>query len=339
MIASTQFTLRCAYETYLMPDHLKPRTIESYYSLIAHWEKAKLTTPGCDPTERIPAGNPDMRKIDNVSLLEFRRYLAAKLAPNSVRKYLKHLFVILNRIGPKSLRNPEGLGLISDVPYVRPPAEVRRKPRTATAEEISAIYQVADLATWPECEVPPPLWWRSLLVALYNVGLRRLDYLSARQDEFDLRLGVVSFDAEKTGKESTLPLHPVVISHLLEIWQPERALVWPWRHGQTEPDPIDKKKTSLYGQWHRLRKAAGVERKITPHDIRRTCGSDLFSISPAAASECLQHSSIVTTQRSYVDCSRETRELMLGRQQPPIFTGNPPDDHDGGPAIIPFRAG
>lgn len=322
---NTKLTLRTAYE-YLRPDH-KPRTCESYESLLSHWEAAPLTVvmPEAGTLHlRVPESDPCLTRCDNVTLVDFKNYLTGKLASsNSVRKYLKHLFVIFRRIGPKDLRNPEGLGLIRDVPYVKPPKEVIRPVVTIEDHEVEALYEAAEEATWPKCELPAALWWQSLIVVLYNVGFRRLDFLSARMDEFDLRRAVVTFDAEKTGKSSALPLHPVVLAHLEKVWNPPRVLVWPWRYHQLAPDPIDRKKTSLYSQWHRIRKAAGIMRKITPHDLRRTCGSDLFASSPAAASECLQHSSIVTTQRSYSNCSRQTRELMLDRPQPAAFTMAP----------------
>lgn len=332
VIAPQKLTLRLAYENYLRPDHTKPRTIEAYQTTVNHWECAKLSVAVGEL--RAVEYNPDLSQIDNVTLLDFKRHLSGKLSPNSVRKYLRHLAVVLHRIGPPDYRNPGGLALIDRVPYVQQPKEVRKKPRVIEDHELTALYQAAESATWPRCEVSPPLWWQSLIVTLFNLGLRRLDFLSALQEEFDLERGFVLFDAEKTGKVSALPLHPVVVDHLAKIWEPERVLVWPWRFNQRTPESINKKKTSLYAQWHRLREAAGIERVITPHDLRRTCGSDLFSVSPAAAAECLQHASIVTTQRSYANCSRETRDLMLAKEQPAIFGGEPPSPDD--PMILRF---
>lgn len=336
-MTETKLTLRYAYERYLAAHHA-PRTVEGYRTLAKHWEQAALTTVMPEKGKlhlRVVSPDPDLATIDNVTLYDFKTHLSKTLAQNSVRKYLKHLAVVLNRLGPADHRNKEGLGILAAVPFAKPPKEILKPVVTIESEELTGLYKAAESATWPRCEIPAPLWWQSLLVLLFNIGLRRIDFLSARQREFDLRRGCVTFDAEKTGKSSTLPLHPVVLEHLERIWEPHREMVWPWRINQEQPDPIDRKKTSLYAQWHRLRAAAGIERIITPHDLRRTCGSDLFVTSPAAASECLQHSSIVTTQRSYANCSRQTRELMLARNQPSIFTASETDPTDG-PQILRF---
>lgn len=322
--SSTKLTLRSAYERYLAPEH-KPRTRETYGSLLNHWEAAELSI--AIPEEgalvlRVEARDPDVAAIDNLSLLDFKHYLQAaarKLKQNSIRSRIRGLNAIFARLGPEDRKNPEGLGILPRVYYVKAPAEILRRVIPIEDADVERLYQAAEIATWPDCEVDPVLWWRSLIVNLFNLGLRRSDYLSMRRAEYHLGRGVLVFDAEKTGKESELPLHESVIEHLRAIWEPQRALVWPWRHNQLAADPIDRKKTSLYAQWHRIRKAAGIAREVTPHDLRRTCGSALFFDSPAAASECLQHSSITTTQRSYANCSRETRELMLNRKQPPIF--------------------
>lgn len=341
-----KLTLRQGYE-YLKPDH-KPKTVESYLSLINHWEAAALSVVLPEKGAlhlRIEAIDPDLHEVDNITLIDFKNYLKTKaklrpkskkrgLAQNTVRKYLKHLAAILNRLGPADHRNKEGLGILPAVPFAKPPAEILKKVKPVRDDEVVALYEAAEQATWPRCEVPPMLWWRSLIVFLYNIGLRRMDYLSARQREFDLQRGFVRFDAEKTEKEDEFPLHPVVIAHLEQIWDPARVLVWPWRFDQSAPEPIDKKKTSLYAQWHRLRMAAGIARKIVPHDLRKTCGSGLYAISPAAACEVLQHSSIVTTMRSYANCSRETAALMLNRAQPSAFAPSDPDPSS--PMILKF---
>lgn len=342
MIASQsldRFTLRQAYDRYIKSSH-KPKTVETYSTLLNHWEAAPLTVVLPDRSAlhlRIDQQDPDLAMVDNVTLYDFKAYLSDHerlKSQNSVRKYMKHLAVIFKRLGPADYHNKEGLGILPAIPYAKPPKEIITPNVTIEPHEITTLYHAAATATWPDCEVPAPLWWQSLIVTLYNLGLRRLDYLSARQREFDLRRCCVTFDAEKTGKYSTLPLHPVVVEHLEKVWEPHRELVWPWRWNQDEPDPIDRKKTSLYAQWHRLRRSAGITRVITPHDLRRTCGSDLFAVSPAAASECLQHSSIVTTQRSYANCSPQTKALMLNRTQPMVFSESPqpPDD----PMILRF---
>lgn len=334
-------TLRQAFNQFVKSPEHATRTIETYEDALTHWERTEVTVvaAGSQLQLRIPVKDPPFKSIDAQTLIDFKNVLLAKLSPNTVRKNLIHLRTILYRLGPRSRFNPLGLGLMPEALYVPLPSKVKRRARCADESELARLYRSCDVATWPRCEIAPAEWWRSLIVVLYNVALRRLDYLAVEWDHVDLRRGILEVTAHKTGKPSELPLHPVAVEHLLRI-RTDRILVWPWRPQQAAPDPIDKKKTSLYRQWHRICAAAGLLKRLVPHDLRKTSGSQLYETSPGAASELLQHASITTTQESYANISRHTRDLMLSRPQPTAFSA--PEIPEGPePAILRFpgRAG
>lgn len=328
--------LRDGWEQFVRSPEHAARTVEAYEEALTHWERAEVTTPASPSLRlRMPARNPDAETIDAQTLVDLKNSMLATHAPNTVRKVLIHLRAIFNRLGPRSSRNPLGVGLLGDVPYCPLPAKQKRRPRTAREDELDRLYRACEVATWPRCEVLPADWWQSLIVVLYNIALRRLDYLAVAWEHVDLKNAMLDLRAHKTDKDSVFPLHSIAVEHLRRI-QGHRVLVWPWRPSQEAPDPIDRRKTSLYRQWHKICAAAGILKKLVPHDIRKTSGSQLFEVSPGAACELLQHSSIRTTQESYANVSRQTRELMLGRQQPAAFVEPDPPEDDDEPPIIRF---
>lgn len=328
-------TLRSAYETYLQPEHAA-RTVEAYADTLTHWERAPLTTCRPDGTRAKARKDPPLIGCDNTTLLEWRNAITTLVrSPNTVRKHLRQAAAIFARLGPPDRYHRDALGILPRVPYVKPPKEVLRRPTVPSGDELGRLYRAASAATWPRCEVPAGHWWRSVIAVVFNVGLRRLDFLWLPWQAVDLGQATITFDAEKTGKESTWPLHQAAVEHLAAIRAPQRPLVWPVRRGQAEPLPINNWKAAFYRTWHAIREGAGLERRIVPHDLRRACGSGLFALSPAAACEVLQHSSVVTTERSYADVSPETRRLLLEREQPAAFAAAAPRRPEPDPELPP----
>lgn len=330
-------TLREAY-AYKSGDH-KPRTVVEYTTTVNHWERAALTVPD-GKGGRMPARNPDLNRIDNATLLEYREFLSGRCRSSlTVRKHLAQLIAILNRIKPGDNGHPEALGFVDSIPHVKKPKAVRvTVPRVATDDESGRMFRAADAAGWPVTEVATTRdWWQSLIVCVYNTGLRVSDFMSLTWAEVDLAAGVMTFDAEKTGKRNSLPLHPIVIQYLQRIANPARAMVWPWRKAQAGPENRDRWYSSFRRNLERITDAAGLERKVTAHFLRGACGSGLFMQSTAVASWMLQHSSVKTTEESYTAPADHVREMVSKRSQPDGFqTDGPPEDR---PHILKFPGG
>jgi integrase len=85
---------------------------------------------------------------------------------------------------------------------------------------------------------------------------------------------------------------------------------------------------SLYAAWHAIQEAAGInvdrsaEQGRKPyygfHEIRKTCGTNLFGVSPAAAQQMLGHSSVETTQKSYANLNTLTEQALDQIPQPQL---------------------
>ncbi|QDT95522.1 tyrosine-type recombinase/integrase [Gimesia aquarii] len=314
-IDSDRLTLRKAFlEHYKSPD-LKPRTLECYENMLGHWEA--LTD------------DPEVFDIENKTLQTFRNAFMEDHTPPTFNKLRRHILAIMNRLGPPGPRNREGLGILKEFVWIKPLKENEKIPRVANDQQLNAIYEACAVATWPNFEFGSAAWWRAVVVFLYNTGLRRNDFLDLTIKEVDLDKGMITFDAEKTGKQRRLPLHQSVIDHFQLIWS-DRELVFPKPKGFKQ----------LYGQFYKIQMAARIdgEDHFTFHQLRSTCGTNLFVRSPAAAQEMLGHSSVETTRRSYANVSNHLIEEALATPQPAAFqtSSNPDDDPD--PDILRFPA-
>lgn len=308
--------LREAHSRFYRSASAKPRATESQHETLAYWE---MHTP-----------DPPLRDIDgnNALLFEFRESLLSKpglkgvrLVATTANKHLRQLNAILNRFGPKGPGpRRQSLGWIREVPWVEPSPEDGRDVRTASVEELSAIYLACEAATWPRAGFPPPDWWRALLVLLYNVGPRRGDFLAMPRSAVDWKKCTILVRQEKKRKPSPKPMNDVVAVHLRRIWEPERELLLPG---------VGSRKW-LYEIWKRIQRKAGIVQPYCFHEIRKTCGTALFEISPGAAQEMLGHSSVETTRKHYANLTRHTIEVSQRVEQPEAFlTGSgwePPPD-------------
>jgi len=309
----TNITLRQAFEAYYKSPSLKPRTIEAYEGTLSHWEE--LTD------------DPHIIEIDNVTLHMFRNAYLEYNKPATFNKERRHILAIMNKLGPKGRNNKKGLAILDDFIYIDPEKETEKLARVATDEELNAIYDACKYANWPSFEFGAPSWWRAVIVFLYNTGLRRNDFLNLETREVKLQKSVIEFDAEKTGKHRRLPLHHSVIEHFEAIWS-EREFVF--------PKPAGLK--TIYRQWYAIQNAAEIpeDRHLTFHQLRSTCGSNLFERSPGAAQEMLGHSSVETTRKSYANLTNHLTEMALTTRQPSAFVSGPDDDPD--PDILKFPA-
>src|SRR5262249_3173905 len=124
--------------------------------------------------------NPPVATIDSGLLDEFKRDALKECKPATFNRDWRNIRAILRRIGPQHERNPRGLGFLERIPWVKMARVDLDFPRIATFEELDALYEACDFATWPVSVVPPPEFWRTLIVIAYNVGARRSDIFGLR---------------------------------------------------------------------------------------------------------------------------------------------------------------
>lgn len=342
--AGRAITFRSAYDRYKRRNSDKPRTREAYYDAIRKWER--LTGDAAIP---LPAGTGDDRfRLDyagfKARMAEFQEQLLAEIEATTVNKACRALNAVLARLGPETTGNPDGVELLPKVPRFRRLREDPQPPRPLSDDQVSACYRAADFANWPRVEtsgVLPGDWWRALLVFLWNLGLRTGDFCELRWNQVDFEHGEIGFKAEKTSKRAAKPMHPVLAEHLKRLFV-QRAnnrrnggvtsrrsagrSATKWAE-HVFPTPNRKKK--LMATWQTIQRWAGVRPDQYPatrpsyfllKDLRATCGTAYYAVSPGVAQKMLDHSSADTTHRFYAPrIDPRVVKQVLALEQPAAF--------------------
>lgn len=157
---SSDMTLPEFYRAYVHPIHrigrqADPKTILLDEIALKHWERFTR--------------NPPLREISEYDTAEFvgaamglpgRHGLP--ISPNTIRKHCIHLQYVLDRAGPRTRTMRNAAQLID-----QPPGFEKPKPRRRATP---MLLSLEDIGKWLKaCPTP---WWRSLVVFLYNTGLR-----------------------------------------------------------------------------------------------------------------------------------------------------------------------
>jgi integrase len=288
------FTLRSFYDARFARMFLcgaKPKTFLEYRATLVKWD--------------CWFGGLKIDEINVQTLSEFKAALFdAGLARATVNKHLRHLNAILSKCGPPGPGNRDALGLLGQVPWVKPLKELRRRPRTVSGDVFGLLYAEVARARVPRIDgINSGDWWRGLLVTALTTGFRREALFSLRWDDVDLAGQVIRVDAEfdKCGVEREKPLHKETVSHLLRIRRPAGGKVFPW--------PFCSR--TFYRYWHRLQDDAGILEHFRLHELKKTCGTVFARTSGSAwvVKEMLDHSSI-DTSRFYVDSCSGLREAV-----------------------------
>lgn len=309
MAASISF--RTAYEQYHRSPNHAPRTHEKFGKLIEYVEQFCLERHGrlldCD-------------EFDNATMHELRSWLLARMKGTTLNSYRGHLHAVFATIGPACHGNPEGLGLIDNTPRMKKAKEKRRKPRAATLDEVSQIYEACDddWLKWPHVGLSCTAWWRALIVLCYNIGLRREEFRTLRWSDVSLSRRVLHLDPGKGDSETVVMLlHQTACDHLERIGGNHR-LVFPMS-ARTMDVPAANKPKQLYDWFYKIQERAGIEQRYCFHELRKTCGSALWKTSPGAAQAIMRHSSMETTRKHYADIDDAVAEIAANLEQPAAF--------------------
>lgn len=309
-----QQTLGRFFETYYRPVCLTDanrKTIESYETALRLWA--------------IATGDPALTSITVETLAKFRQFLSSRrgkkrhhaVSPNTVRSQLKHIQFVLDKAGMPGRRNRDAAGILQTVPYIKPPRERATEPRVAKIEAIEAVYVAAVAASLPNLpRIKPPAWWRALLVVALNTALRRrslfaLEWGNVRWDD---RLLIMSATQMKSGRSKAIPMTDAVCQHLQSI-RSESGKVFEWPHTMTH----------FYKCFYQLQREAGIaeSERFGLHAIRRTAATRLWSHNPQAAQLMLDHASMQTTIRRYVQSAEILRDAVAAIPQPAAFAASP----------------
>lgn len=157
-----EFFHRYAWPSCMAPSGDCQRTRKEYLTTLGYWQRF--------------TDDPPIGRITQATCQKFARLLAnANFANATLRKHTRHILYLLDRTGPKTRQNPDGAGLVDSSAWLKMPRKQRHPPRPPlTLAEIHAWMAAArhPRPTDKTMPVPPPLWWRSIILFGYNTGLR-----------------------------------------------------------------------------------------------------------------------------------------------------------------------
>lgn len=167
------------------------------------------------------------------------------------------------------------------------------KPEAFLLEELKAMLIAADAmkGVYRKIGIEKSLWWRSFLMAKWDVALRLSDMLSLER-EWIWPSGTLSLIQQKTGHSHRVKLRPKTLEAIdaCMACNPNRRLIW----------PLWCQRNRWYGHFRRLRNAAGLS-KGTSKWIRRSSASYVEKLQPGMGSRHLGHRSPELFQKHYKD--------------------------------------
>jgi len=253
------------------------KTIESYHVQIKHFysflESENIT---------------ELQDVTTENLEKYQRsFFKKSYSPWSIRGYLRTLRVLFNFL--------EKEGVIFDNPVYRlvPPKLPRPLPEAAAEEDVRKLIAAVKIDT------PAGVRTRAMIETAYSCALRLEELLNIDMGSIDFKQHLLRVTG-KGRKERTLPIGKQAVywikqyllssrDELLKGNIDERALWISLYHKRMTTQAFQKKMQSLS-------KAAGLEKSITPHGLRRACATHMLrnGAHPVAIQHLLGHSSLRT---------------------------------------------
>ena len=285
------------------------RTIYEYRQSLKYWEAA--------------TGGVAVGKVKEKHIVAFKDYLkslpgkkpGSTMAANTIRKHLRMIRPLLALAAPKDMSNKRGLGIMTEMPELAPPAEeLREAADTFTREEIVAWINAAkSRRARPIAGVPSPLWWECLLKLIYNTGIRIGTAIQIRWDWIDFDDRTICIEKEAGVKTTyTVSLNDEAVEVLEAIRQTSNRTE---SHDRVFCWEMDYR--TLYRHASSQMKLAGFpeKRRFKFHAIRKYFGSEIAAESLAAATQALGHSTPIVTTRYYVN-RKQVSAPVINRIQP-----------------------
>jgi len=154
--------------------------------------------------------------------------IASGKNPNSVRHGLKNLRVPFNAARRQGIINTNPAEAVELPPATKGEDGGKTEKHVFTPEQIEALLNAATAHKDGRD-------WQGAILFAYFTAARLQDVANITWGAIDLPAKLVTFRAQKTGKEARLPLHPELEAHLLELPAPDsgKAHVFPALAGKT----------------------------------------------------------------------------------------------------------
>lgn len=181
-----------------------------------------------------------------------------------------------------------------------PPPTPSKLPKSIAAEEVDLICAAArDSRRFS--------WMAPAIRFAFVTGLRSSEIARLRWNSIDRAQGLLTISEQKNGKESVLPLSRAALQVLGRLEDSEDQFFVFGPAGTLKGDrDVSAFRQRLSRLFTKLRKRAGIDRKVTFHSLRHGFATTLASNNKSAVviKELCRHSSIVTTM-TYVSMTNE----------------------------------
>lgn len=150
------------------------------------------------------------------------------------------------------------------------------------------------------------VWLRAFFRMILYTGARKSELLELTWDDVDLKAGTITFRETKNREDHVLPLAAEAVKLLKAL---PRTLGNPYVFcGHVKGQPI----VNPYKPWKRILARAGITRRVTIHDLRRTVGSLLATQghSTQQIAKLLNHKSAITA-KVYAEIADQAKRDMV----------------------------
>lgn len=291
----------------------------------------------------------DIRGITDLHAVQWQQSeSAAGIAASTINVHWTRIRAVLRRAAPAEKGNPQGLGLIDRVPYLRPLSTAKPKPKVVSLETIDALYLYgAPDMTWPESweMVSGAMAWRAWLVCAYNLAMRTRDLLSLRwenihsdpasldpESDNENPWGWVEFLPQKTRNTKpetlVLPMNEWVRSHLDSIRSESKFVFGPKMSKVSNDTLYGRRDRPGSGQWTRLIElssthvAGGIDR-FTIKTLRKTANTQFNRLDRKLGEHILGHAPRGVNDVFYQQWEADVIEFVSKLPQPTSFKKRP----------------
>jgi len=157
-----------------------------------------------------------------------------------------------------------------------------------TPEQVAALMDAADTE------------WRGAILLAYCTGARLTDAANLTWDAISLLGKLVTYRAKKTGTEVTIPLHPALEAHLLELSAPDsgKAFIFPTLAGRVA--------SGLDQSFLRIMAEAGIRRELVHEPKPGSKGRKRYNL----GFHSLRHA--MNSEMANAGVAQEIRQLFTG---------------------------
>jgi integrase len=183
-------------------------------------------------------GDKAKRNITAISPKDIAEFRDAQIAsgkhPNTVRFLVKELRI------PFNAARRQGIITHNPVEAVELPPTAKDSDGAETTRDVFTPDQIKALldASIAKLKNEKPVFeagkdWRGAILFAYYTGARLQDVANVAWGAIDLPAKMITYRAQKTGKLVTIPLHPELEAHLMDLTAPDsgKAFVFPMLAG------------------------------------------------------------------------------------------------------------